>query len=35
MKYLGNLMDLECIIVSELTQSRKNSHDMHSLLSGY
>ena len=28
-------MDLEGIILSEVTQSQKNSHDMHSLISGY
>jgi hypothetical protein len=28
-------MDLEDIILSEVTQSQKNTHDMHSLRSGY
>jgi hypothetical protein len=28
-------MDLEGFILSELTQSQKNSHDMYSLISGY
>jgi hypothetical protein len=28
-------MDLEDIILSEVTQSQKNTHDMHSLISGY
>ena len=28
-------MDLEAIILSEVTQSQKNSHDMYSLISGY
>ena len=28
-------MDLEDIILSEVTQSEKNTHDMHSLISGY
>jgi hypothetical protein len=28
-------MDLEDIILSEVTQSQKNSLDMHSLISGY
>jgi hypothetical protein len=28
-------MDLENIILSEVTQSQKNTHDMHSLISGY
>jgi hypothetical protein len=31
----GKWMDLEGIILSEVTQSQKNSHDMHSLISGY
>jgi hypothetical protein len=35
MKFLGKLMDLEGIILSEVTQSQKNSHDMFSLISGY
>jgi hypothetical protein len=35
MKFLGKWIDLEDIILSEVTQSQKNSHDMHSLLSGY
>jgi hypothetical protein len=35
MKYLGKWMDLEDIILSEVTQSQKNSHDMYSLISGY
>ena len=35
MKFLGKLMCLEDIILSEATQSQKNSHDMHSLISGY
>jgi hypothetical protein len=33
MKFLGKWMDLEGIILSEVTQSQKNSHDMHSLIS--
>ena len=28
-------MDLENIILSEVTQSQKNTHGMHSLISGY
>jgi hypothetical protein len=28
-------MDLEGIILSEVTQSQKNSHDMYSLISWY
>ena len=34
MKLLGKCMDLEDIILSEVTQSQKNTHDMHSLISG-
>jgi hypothetical protein len=35
MKFLGKWMDVEDIILSELTESQKNTHDMHSLISGY
>jgi hypothetical protein len=35
MKFLGKWMDLEDIILSEATQSQKNTNDMHSLISGY
>jgi hypothetical protein len=35
MKFLGKCMDLEGIILSEVTQSQKNSHDMYSLISEY
>jgi hypothetical protein len=35
MKFLDKWMDLEYIILSEVTQSQKNPHDMHSLISGY
>jgi hypothetical protein len=35
MKFLDKWMDLEDIILSEVTQSQKNIHDMHSLISGY
>ena len=35
MKFLAKWMDLEDIILSEVTQSQKNPHDMHSLISGY
>jgi hypothetical protein len=35
MKFLGKWMDLEGIILSEVTKSQKNSHDMYSLISGY
>ena len=34
-KFLGKLIELENIILSEVTQSQKNTHDMHSLISGY
>jgi hypothetical protein len=32
MKFLGKWMDLKGIILSEVTQSQKNSHDMYSLM---
>jgi hypothetical protein len=35
MKFLGKWMDLEDIILSEVTQSQKKSLDMHSLINGY
>ena len=35
MKFLGKWIELENIILSEKTQSQKNTHDMHSLISGY
>ena len=35
MKFLGKWIDLEDIILSEVTQSQKNSNDMYSLISGY
>jgi hypothetical protein len=35
MKFLGKWMKLENIILSEVTQSQKNTHGMYSLLSGY
>jgi hypothetical protein len=35
MKFLGKWMDLEGIILSEVTQSQKNSHYIHSQISGY
>ena len=34
MKFLGKWMDLEGIILSEVTQSQKNSNDMYSMISG-
>ena len=33
MKFLGKWMELDYIILSEVTQSQKNTHDMHSLIS--
>jgi hypothetical protein len=35
MKFLGKCMGLEGIILSEVTQSQKNSNDIYSLISGY
>jgi hypothetical protein len=35
MKFLGKWMDLQDIILNEATQSQKNSHHMHSLISEY
>jgi len=35
MKFIGKWMELENIILSELTQSQKNTDGMHSLISGY
>jgi hypothetical protein len=35
MQFLGKWMHLEDIILSEVTQSQKNSLDMHSLKNGY
>jgi hypothetical protein len=35
MKFLVKWMNLEDINLSEVTQSQKNTHDMHSLISGY
>jgi hypothetical protein len=35
MKFAGNWMDLKNIILSEVTQSQKNTQGMHSLISGY
>jgi hypothetical protein len=34
-KFLGKWVNLEDIILSEITQSQKNTHDIHSLISGY
>ena len=35
MKFLGKWMELESVILSEVTQSQKNTHGMPSLISGY
>ena len=35
MKFLGKWMELENIILSEVTQSQKNTHGMYSVISGY
>jgi hypothetical protein len=35
MKFLGKWIDLEGIILSEVTQSLRNTYNMYSLISGY
>jgi hypothetical protein len=35
MKFLGKWMDLEGIILREVTQAQRNLHNMYSLISGY
>ena len=35
LKFLDKWMDLDDIFLREITQSQKNTHDMHSLISGY
>ena len=35
MNFAGKLMDIENIILSEVTQSQKDMHDIHLLISGY
>ena len=35
MEFLAKWMDLEGIILSEVTHSQRNSHNMYSLISGY
>jgi hypothetical protein len=35
MKFLGKWIELEDIILSEVAQSQKNTHGMHSLISRY
>ena len=34
-KFLGKWLDLDGIILSEVTQSQRKSHDMYSLITGY
>ena len=35
MKFLDKWMELGNIILSEITQSQKNTHGIHSLINGY
>jgi hypothetical protein len=35
MEFVGKWMEVENIILSEVTQSQKNTHGMHSLISRY
>jgi hypothetical protein len=35
MKFLVKWMELENIILSEITQSQNNTHGMHSVISGH
>jgi hypothetical protein len=35
MKFLGKWIELENIILSEVTQLQKNTHGMHPLITGY
>ena len=35
MKFLGKWMNLEDSVLSEVTQSQKNTHDLHSMVSEY
>jgi hypothetical protein len=35
LKLLGKWMQLENVIMSEVTQSQKNTHGIHPLISGY
>jgi hypothetical protein len=35
MKFTGKWIELEIIILSEVTQLQKNTHGMYSLISGY
>jgi hypothetical protein len=35
MKFLGRWIEPEHIVLSEVTQSQKNTHGIHSLINGY
>jgi hypothetical protein len=35
MKFLGKWMELENVILCEVSKSQKNTHDMQSVISGY
>ena len=35
MKFTGKCMELENVILNEVTQLQKNTHGMYSLISGY
>jgi hypothetical protein len=35
MKFAGKWMELENVILNEVTHSQKNTHGMYSLISGY
>ena len=35
MKFLGKWVEIENVILSEVAQPQKNTHSMHSLISGY
>ena len=35
MKFIGKWMELEIIILSEVTQPQKNTYDMNSLINGH
>jgi hypothetical protein len=35
MKFLGKCIELKNITLSQVTQSQKNTHGIHSLMSGY
>jgi hypothetical protein len=35
LRFAGKWMELESIILSEITQTKRDIHDMYSLISGY